>query len=67
MDAAAAGLHADWVLQVEHLVIQQVLDGAAGRVGPVEDAADHDCVVGGIVVAQRTAGMMRAPSQRWAA
>ena len=51
VDAAAASFDADGVLEVEHLVIQEILDGAAGSVGAIEDAADDDGVVGGVVVA----------------
>jgi hypothetical protein len=51
VDAAASGFDADRVLEVKHFVVEEVLDGAAGRVGTVEDAADDDGVVGGIVVA----------------
>lgn len=61
VDAAASGFDADRMLEVEHLVVEQVLDGATGSVGPVEDAADHDGVVSGIVVAQHAAGLMSAP------
>ena len=51
MDAAATGFDADGVLEVEHLVVEKVLDGAARGVGAVEDAADDDGVVSGVVVA----------------
>jgi hypothetical protein len=67
VDAASTGLHADGVLQVEHLVVEQILDRAPRRIGSVEDAAHDNGVVGGIVVAQRSAGMMGAPGQRWSA
>ena len=51
VDAASAGFDADGVLEVEHLVIEEVLDCAAGCVGTVEDAGDDDAVVSGVVVA----------------
>ncbi len=51
MDAAAAGFDADGVFEVEHLVIEEILDGAARGIGAVEDAADDDGVVRGVVVA----------------
>ncbi len=63
VDAAAASLHADGVLQVKHLVVQQIFDGAARRVRAVEDAADHDGVVRGVVVAQHAAGVVGAPGE----
>jgi hypothetical protein len=63
---AATGFDADGVLEVQHLVVEKILDGAAGRVGAVEDAADDDGVVGGVVVAQHTAGVMSRPGEGWA-
>ena len=56
MDAAAQSAQLDGVLQVQHLVEEQVFDGVAGAGGAVEDAADDDGVVGGVVVAQGTLG-----------
>ena len=67
MDAAAAGFDADRMLEVEHFVVEKVLDGAAGSVGTVEDARDDDGVMGGVVVSEHAAGVMGAPSQRGAA
>jgi hypothetical protein len=49
--AAASGFDANGMLEVEHLVVEEVLDGAAWGVGAVEDAGDDDGVVGGVVVA----------------
>jgi hypothetical protein len=43
---------------VEHLVVEKVLDGAAWGVGAVENAADDDGVVGGVVVAEHAAGVV---------
>jgi hypothetical protein len=67
VDAAAAGSDADGVLEVEHLVVEKVLDGAAGCVGTVEDAGDDDGVVGGVVVAEHATGVVGAPGERGAA
>lgn len=63
VDAAATSLYPDRVLEVKHLVVEQVFDGAAWRVWAVEDAADHDGVVGGVVVAEHAAGVVRAPGE----
>jgi hypothetical protein len=63
VDAAASGFDADGVLKVEHLVVEEVLDGAARGVGAVEDAADDDCVVSGVVVAEHAAGVMGGPGE----
>ena len=64
VDAAAAGFDADGVLEVQHLVVEEVLDGAAGSIGAVEDAGDDDGVVGGVVVAQHAAGGVGGPGER---
>ena len=60
---AATGFDADWVLEVEHLVVEEVLDGAARGVGAVEDAADYDCVVRGVIVAQHAASVVGRPGK----
>lgn len=64
MDATAASFDADGMLEVKHLVIEKVFDGAAWSVGPVEDSTDNDGVVGSVVVAKHAAGVMRGPCQR---
>ena len=63
VDAAAASFDADGVLEVEHLVVEEVFDGAAGGVGAVKDAADDDGVVGGVVVAEHAAGVVVGPGE----
>ncbi len=67
VDAAAAGFDADGVLEVEHLVVKEVFDGAAGGVGTIEDATDDDGVVGGVVVAEHAAGVVGGPGKGGAA
>ncbi|MBB5338764.1 hypothetical protein [Tunturiibacter gelidoferens] len=67
VDAAAAGFDADGMLEVEHLVVEEVLDGAARGVGAVEDATDDDGVMGGVVVAQHAAGVVSRPGEGGAA
>jgi hypothetical protein len=67
VNAAATGFDANGMLEVEHLVVEEVLDGAAWGVGTVEDSADDDGVVGGVVVAQHSAGVMCGPGEGWAA
>jgi hypothetical protein len=51
VDTAAAGFDADGVFEVEHLVVEEVLDRTTWRVRAVEDAADDDGVVRSVVVA----------------
>jgi hypothetical protein len=63
MDASSAPPQLDWVLQVQHLVKQNVFDRVARHARAVEDAADDDGVVGGIVVAEAAAGVVTAPGK----
>ena len=63
MDAATAGFDADGVLEVKHLVVEKVFDGAARGVGAVEYAAYDDGVVGGVVVAEHAAGVVGGPGE----
>lgn len=65
MDTAAACFDTDGVLEVEHLVVEEVLDSTAGGVRTVEDSADDDGVVGGIVVTEHAAGVVSGPGQGW--
>ena len=67
MNAATAGFDANGMLQVEHLVVKQVLDGAAWGIGTIEDAAYDDGVMGGVVVAQHAAGVVGGPGERGSA
>ena len=48
---------------MQHLVKQDVLDDVARDSGMVEDAADDNRVVGGIIVAQAIAGVVAAPGE----
>lgn len=63
MDAAAGSADADGVLEVEHFVVEEVFDGVAGAGGSVEDLADDDGVVGGVVVAEGALGVVLAPGE----
>jgi hypothetical protein len=63
VNATAAGFDADGMLEVKHLVVEEVLDCAARGVGTVKDAGDDDGVVGGIVVAEHAAGVVGAPCE----
>ena len=63
MDASPAAAHAHRVLQVQHFVVHQVFNREAWDVRAVEDAADHDGVVRGIVVAQQAARVVAAPCE----
>lgn len=48
-------------------MVEEVLDGATGGLGAVEDAGDDDGVVGGVVVAEHTTGLVGGPGERGAA
>jgi hypothetical protein len=61
VNTAAAGFNADGMFEVEHLVVEEVLDCAAWGVGAIEDAGDDDGVVGGVVVAEHAACVMGRP------
>src|SRR4030081_3820831 len=61
--ASPAPSQPDWVLQVQHLVKQNVFDRIARHARAVEDAADDDGVVGRIVVAEATASVVTAPGK----
>jgi hypothetical protein len=50
MDAAATGFDSHRVLEVEHLVIKQIFDCTSRRISTIEDTANNDSVVGGVVV-----------------
>src|ERR1700726_2823952 len=64
--APAAAPQSHRVLQVEHLVIDDVLDRGARNTGMVEDAANDNRIVRGIVVAEAVAGPVAAPGHLWA-
>ena len=53
----------DRVLQVQHLVKQNVFDGVARHACVVEDAADDDGVVRRVIVAEAAAGVVLAPGE----
>jgi len=59
--AAAAQLYR--MLQVKHFVEDDVLDHVARDARVVEDPADDDGVVGGVVVAEAVAGVVSAPGE----
>ena len=59
---AAAAAQFYGVLQVKHLVVDDIFDGVARNARVVEDAAHHDGVVGRIVMAEPVASVVAAPS-----
>src|SRR4051794_5965234 len=67
MDATPGASKLHRMLQMQHLVIDDVLHRITWHIGAVEKAADHDGVVSGIVVAEVAAGVVRAPGKTGAA
>ncbi len=63
MHASPTPTQLDRVLQVQHFVVEDVFDRVARHARMVEDAADDDGVVGGVVVAEAAAGMVPAPGK----
>ncbi len=61
MHAPAAASQPDRVLEVQHLVIDDVLHRELGDSRVIEDAAHHDGVVSGIVMPQPVACVLAAP------
>ena len=55
------------MLEVKHLVVEEVLDCAARGVGAIEDAGDDDGVVRGVVVAEHAACCVGGPGEGWTA
>src|SRR5512146_2187632 len=60
---AAAQLY--WMLQVQHLVINDVLHRIPRHVRMVEYSADYDRVVRRIIVSQTVARVILAPGEMW--
>ena len=63
MHASSASSQFDRVFQMEHLVVKDVFHDIPGHTAVVEDLADDDGVVRGIVVAKPDAGVLAAPSK----
>src|SRR5579859_5417753 len=61
MHASAAAAQFDRVSQVQHLVVNEVFHCVPGNVGTIKDAADHNGVVGRIIVSQALARVIGAP------
>src|SRR5450631_263261 len=61
VDTAAAAPQSHWMLEMEHLVIHDVLDGGAGHPRMVEDTTDDDGIMRGIVMAKAVASAIAAP------
>src|SRR5260370_36524858 len=67
MHASSAPPQLDRVLQVQHLVEEDVFNRVARHARVVEDAADDDGVVGRVIVAKAAAGVVPAPGKLRAA
>src|SRR5207248_4546023 len=65
MDAAPAAAQPYRVLQMQHLVVHDVLDGALGYARMIEYLAYHNRVVRRIIVAKPVACSFRTPGHLW--
>ena len=63
MDASPTPPQLDRVLQVQHLVKEDVFDSIARHTWVVEDTADDDGIVRGIVVTEAATGVVLAPGE----
>ena len=65
VNASPAAVQPYWVLQVQHFVVHDVLNCVARHVRAIEDSADNDGVVCGIIMAEiLTRGMTTPCHQR---
>src|SRR5262249_56793426 len=62
VDAAAAAVQLDRMPQMQHLVVDDVVDGIAGDCGVIEDAADHDGIVRRVVVPEQVTSSAVTPA-----
>ena len=65
MHTAPAASKFDRVFQMQHFMKEDVLDSIAWHARAVEDAADDDGVMRGIVMAEAGAGVVAAPGELW--
>lgn len=65
MDQAPAAAEFDRVTQMQHFVIDEIFNGIERDARGIENAADDDCVVRRIVVAQTPEGLVAAPGHLW--
>src|SRR5512146_533803 len=61
VNAAPGSAHLHRMPQVQHLVVDEVLDRLSRNARVVEDAAHNDCIVRRVVVAQHVAGVIATP------
>jgi hypothetical protein len=66
MHASPAPTQLHRMLQVKHLVVNNVFDDVARNQELIKDAADHDRIMCRIVMAEDAAGLARAPAHAWA-
>ncbi len=65
MHAAAAAAQLYRMFQVQHFVVDDVFHCGSRNAEVVENSADDDGVVRGIVVAEAAAGFIAAPCHTW--
>src|SRR5437868_8343670 len=65
MHAAAASPQPHRMLQVQHLVIDEVFHGESRHIRAVKDPADHNGIVSGIVMPKALTRRVLAPCHLW--
>src|SRR6266567_9139313 len=65
MHATPASPHFHRMLQVQHLVVDDVLNHKSGNSRMIEYAADDNSIVRGVIVAEAIAGPVAAPTHLW--
>src|SRR5262249_28318290 len=63
MEAAATPAQLHGMFQVQHFVVDDVLQRVTRNAAVIEDATDHDGIVRGIKVAEAVQGAAAAPGQ----
>src|SRR5438270_13735967 len=61
VNATAAAVQLHWMFQVQHFMIDEILDCIEWHVGTIKDPTDHDGVVRRIIVAEALTRRMTAP------
>lgn len=65
MHLASAAAQLDRMSQMQHLVINEIFNGVERDARGIENAADDDCVMRGIVMAQTSQGLVATPGHLW--
>jgi len=64
MHATPAPPQRNRMLEVKHFVVNNIFHGEAGNLWMIEDAADHNGIMGGIVMAKSVPRTVTAPGHK---